>query len=215
MHALLGKGRCGMVDVARAAYFDGHELYGQGSSPRAHDRHGLSLNEGGLMEDTHSGDSRHRIAKHLEHLHIEHLVAQRRDASEVATGPPEARDEPPLDRIRTNDEHHGNGGGRLLGRRDHTGSDRDNDVDLRSDEISRKGGKAFALALGVPLFRGHVFVLDPAEGAQSLAKGRNIGWDSCQRKPSDPDPAGVLRLSGERRSEETAAQCSKERSTVH
>ena len=103
----------------------------------------------------------------------------------------------------------------LLGRRGRTGADRDNDVDLRSDEISRKGGKAFALALGVPLFRGHVLALDPAEGAQSLAKGRDIGWDSCQRKPSDPDPAGVLRLGGERGGEETAAQCGKERSTVH
>ena len=82
---------------------------------------------------------------------------------------------PPLDRISTNDEHHGNGGGRPLGRRGRTGADRDNDVDLRSDEISRKGGEAFALALGVPLFRGHVLALDPAEGAQSLAKGRDIG----------------------------------------
>jgi len=156
------------------------------------------------MEDPHSGDSRHRIAKHLEHLHIEHLVAQRRDAGEVATGPPEARDEPPLDRIRTNDEHHGNGGGRLLGRRGHTGADRDNDVDLRLDEISRKGGQAFALAIDVPLFRGHVLALDPAEGAQSLSKGRDIGRDSRHCKPSDPGPAGLLRLSRERHGEETA-----------
>ena len=33
VHALPGKGCCGMVDVARAAHFDGHELYGQGSGP--------------------------------------------------------------------------------------------------------------------------------------------------------------------------------------
>ena len=89
---------------------------------------------------------------------------------DVAARPSEAGDVAERHRVVV-DAHHddGNRGGRFLGGTSRGRRIRDDEADVKMDEISRKGRKPLVLAVGAPVLEGDVLTLHVSEITQRLS----------------------------------------------
>src|SRR5262249_17330150 len=95
----------------------------------------------------------------------------------------------------------------------------DNQINVQPDQFRDEIRVPFSLALGEPVLDGDILVSDPAEVAQALFERLDVRRGGRRGPtPQIPDLGDLLRLlrlGGERRSEEAASDHAKERPSLH
>ena len=173
-------------------------------------RHRLGLPEVGIgvvriPEDTGPGRLRRDLTKHLEPLRGE-VREEKGQSGHVPSRPGEAHHETRLDGIiaHHHDDRHGAGG--VLGERGHVAAQRIDEIGLELNELDGVLREALDPAFGVPVLEREVAALRPAESAERLAEGRQIGVRRrrAEEEHADPGLPGRLRRGAEGHGEETA-----------
>ena len=148
------------------------------------------------------------------------LGLQYGQSRDVPTGPGEARDVAEPDWVCVQDKDNGN---RRRGLFDRLHEDRtpcQDQVHVESNQIGREVWEATRVALGPAVFERNILPFDPAELAQALTEGLqppNFYW-VCSFDPQQADAGNLcrlLRLGGERHSEDAPAHLDDEGSPVH
>jgi hypothetical protein len=149
------------------------------------------------------GDPRCGFPQEFQSLSCQ-LRAKGRHACDVSAWPSEVGDESLLQGI-VCDTHDDWGTRRCALGRAHARRAGDYDIDLESDQVGRKRRKPARILPRPSVLDGNVFVLDPAEFAETVAEciesGCEPSWRGAHQKEPDPRSFRPLRVAHERRRE--------------
>ncbi len=125
---------------------------------------------------------RGHLLEELQSLSEDLQTRLMRQPRQIAAGPREARDESSSDGISCSHHHDGDSGGRVLGRERSRVRASEDEIHPLPDELRGQIGEAHRLAVRKPALDGEVFSLDPAQLAQPLPEGCEIGHVGLSRK---------------------------------